>query len=208
MKKMTIKIKKLRKINETEKRTDIILDDPKFRNWFKGSKVVDSNGKPLVCFHGTKVTFDSFRPLSHFGTIEASNRFVDNKPLDIEREFRINDNITPVYLSIKNPLEIKDEDNYAPDLGFDMYKQGFISYDELIDVYDNIRYGKNLNDELQKIITDKNINVSNKRPNFPLFLQNAGYKLNTKKFISIFKNKGYDGFYYKNEIEDEGVFHG
>lgn len=32
----------------------------KFNKWFKGSKVVDENGKPLVVHHGTNAEFDTF----------------------------------------------------------------------------------------------------------------------------------------------------
>ena len=207
-----IKIKKLRKINETEKRTDIILDDPKFRNWFKGSKVVDSNGKPLVCFHGTKITFDSFRPLSHFGTINASNNFVfsDYDEYDIENASDLydrKDNITPVYLSIKNPLKMEDENFHSWTLGFDMYAQGFITYNELLDVYDNKRQGKNLDRELQQIINvllkfTPNLEID--KINFAKYFTDGSCELNTKKFISIFKKKGYDGMVYKNKAEDIG----
>jgi len=31
-----------------------MLDNPNFMKWFKGSKVVDKNGKPLVVYHGSK----------------------------------------------------------------------------------------------------------------------------------------------------------
>lgn len=190
---MSIKIKKLKNIAETAKRTNTIINNEKFKNWFKGSKVVDSNGRPLVCFHGTKVTFNSFMPLSHFGTSRAAGEFVNDE--------KYNNNITPVYLSIKNPLEIKDEDNYACNLGFDMYSQGFITYEEMLEIYDT-RYNKNLNDEIQEICLKYNIDLDKKRTNFSAFVK--GYKINTKKFVSIFQNKGYDGMYYKNTSEDFG----
>jgi hypothetical protein len=39
-----------------------ILDNPKFQAWFRGSKVVDAQGNPLRCYHGTQssVDFDEF----------------------------------------------------------------------------------------------------------------------------------------------------
>jgi conjugative element/phage-associated large polyvalent protein/ADP-ribosyltransferase-like protein len=36
-------------------------DTPAFKKWFKGSKVVDENGKPLVVYHGTRSDFNTFR---------------------------------------------------------------------------------------------------------------------------------------------------
>ena len=192
-----IRITKLKSIDESEARTSNILKDPKFTSWFNGSKVVDSNGLPLVCYHGTKVNFDSFRPLSHFGTVGASNMFVST-------DYSFNDQIVPVYLSIKNPLKILDNDNYSPDLGFDMYQQEFISYDEMIDIYDNLRYGKNLNDKIEEINQKFNFDLNSRRPNYSRFLAHGGYKINVKKFISIFQQKGYDGMYYTNTSEDYG----
>lgn len=36
-------------------------DSPYFKKWFKGSKVVDENGDPLLVYHGTTHTFDTFQ---------------------------------------------------------------------------------------------------------------------------------------------------
>jgi len=35
---------------------------PEFKAWFGDSKVVDDDGEPLVVYHGTKKTFDEFKP--------------------------------------------------------------------------------------------------------------------------------------------------
>ena len=35
---------------------------PAFQRWFKGSKVVDAHGRPLVVYHGTTHDFDAFNP--------------------------------------------------------------------------------------------------------------------------------------------------
>lgn len=36
-------------------------ETPEFKAWFGASKVVDSDGNPLVVYHGTNVSFDEFR---------------------------------------------------------------------------------------------------------------------------------------------------
>ena len=36
------------------------VDTPEFKNWFKGSKVVDKQGKPLAVYHGTNQTISNF----------------------------------------------------------------------------------------------------------------------------------------------------
>ena len=35
-------------------------DTPEFKKWFGESKVVDANGEPLVVYHGTRASFDTF----------------------------------------------------------------------------------------------------------------------------------------------------
>lgn len=42
------------------KNGDFVLDNPKFKEWFEGSKVVDEKGKPLKVFHGTTHDFKIF----------------------------------------------------------------------------------------------------------------------------------------------------
>ena len=44
-----------------------------FKQWFADSKVVDSNGEPLVVYHGTRAVFDAFRtelPDSDWGMLD------------------------------------------------------------------------------------------------------------------------------------------
>lgn len=75
-----------------------------FRRWFGESKVVDSEGKPLVVYHGTFGDFSVFRKTRdigfHFGSFEQANAIFGRK--------RNGRSIMPVYLSIKNPLRIQD----------------------------------------------------------------------------------------------------
>ena len=103
---------------------------PAFKKWFGDSKVVDENGEPLVVYHGTAATtFDVFHPLSHFGAAAAANARIENKRDNTVRdmagvvitpdpragEVRDGEGIIPVYLSIKNPLRI-DDDQVAHDV--------------------------------------------------------------------------------------------
>ena len=75
-------------------------DANEFEQWFDGSKVVGPEGEPLVLFHATSHDFSvsDFYPLSHFGSAKASERI---GALQRSKTF-------PVYLSIKNPLIVKD----------------------------------------------------------------------------------------------------
>ena len=89
-----------------------------FWGWFGDSKVVDGQGKPLVVYHGTMQTFDSFFSStdyeafegSHFGSEESANARLRN----IEKEVGIEGNeapqVKPVYLRMVNPIpEVQKE---------------------------------------------------------------------------------------------------
>jgi hypothetical protein len=41
--------------------TKLEQQTPEFQKWFEGSKVVDEKGQPMVVYHGTRATFDSFQ---------------------------------------------------------------------------------------------------------------------------------------------------
>jgi len=95
-------------VGGTRERTDT----PEFRNWFGDSKAVDENGEPLVVYHGTQHSFDSFDPEMQGDTVFSEDRgfFFTNDPaeasayatLDWDRDAPL-PNVMPVYLSLKNP---------------------------------------------------------------------------------------------------------
>lgn len=98
--------------------------DKNFQNWFKGSKVVDKNGKPLVVYHGTKSDFDTFN-IKEAGKTDAgligkafyftpsgeqASSFSENDMygwMGAENEIKA-PNVMPVYVSIQNPFIIED----------------------------------------------------------------------------------------------------
>ena len=102
-------------------------ETPAFKRWFGASKVVDAEGNPLVVYHGTSATFDTFDVKEsfdggfHFGTAEAAtNRIADGAGLDPSgwrHELSVYPNIMPVYLSIQRPLRLSfdpyDEETWA-----------------------------------------------------------------------------------------------
>lgn len=75
-----------------------ISNDPqvlqKFWNWFKGSKVVDEQGRPLVVYHGTK---------SEFNVFDTEYVFTTNDKNTSDRY----GNSLALYISIKNPYIIE-----------------------------------------------------------------------------------------------------
>ena len=86
------------------------VESPAFRDWFRGSKVVDANGRPLLCYHGTRGDFgDDYYPLSHFGTLGAATERLSGWGGELA-PYGDDANIRPVYLRIRNPYQTVDND--------------------------------------------------------------------------------------------------
>lgn len=63
-------------------------DTAAFRNWFKGSKVVDAEGKPLVVYHGTTADFSVFDRAK--GNVESDvgrGFYFTNEPNDVGENY-------------------------------------------------------------------------------------------------------------------------
>lgn len=89
----------------------------KFKEWFAGSKMVDSSGNPLIFYHGTQAPlFDKFRAsdrniISFTFTPEYAKRyggFRDNKKdQDKTLFYHPSSRYIEVYLNIKNPFDYR-----------------------------------------------------------------------------------------------------
>ena len=79
--------------------SNINTDD--FKVWFKGSKIVDNNGEPLICYHRSKAKFNIFddKYITKNGWVGDGFYFSDNK--DSFKEY--GRNVYKAYLNIKNP---------------------------------------------------------------------------------------------------------
>jgi hypothetical protein len=94
-----------------------------FQKWFGDSKVVDENGAPLVLYHAG--TFNGHNDIPregmHFGTEAASAERAEDMRIsqrDAIRSRGMNETpaeiaTTPVYLNIKNPKRVSDQENAA-----------------------------------------------------------------------------------------------
>lgn len=75
-----------------------------FKEWFKGSKVVDANGRPMVVYHGTGNEFTVFQ--------KGENRMADRAAAGFwfstkeEDASRYGGKVMPVYLQISKPKKI------------------------------------------------------------------------------------------------------
>ena len=88
------------------KATKNILDNPNFVKWFGNSKVSDSDGNPLVVYHGTP---DADTNFSIFEGPDSTGWFSEDPKLasDVYTGAEIEGGgVLPVYLSVKNPLDL------------------------------------------------------------------------------------------------------
>jgi len=125
-----------------KERVNSITTNPNFMNWFQGSKVVDEQGNPLVVYHGTWThkKFDTFKTSRSKSQRIAIGAYFTNKPEQASKFSQMYGNqdarIYPVYLSIKNPIDIshiKDENLFTiaeslpllTDLEREQIKRGF-----------------------------------------------------------------------------------
>lgn len=115
-----------------------LTSTPEFKNWFKGSKVVDDEGNPLVVYHGTNAkigqefAFDKGRLGQNYNLEEPGFFFTDDKrsagyySLSKEEEalgseFRrskegrqaMGERVVPVYLKLNNPLTLKELSSHS-----------------------------------------------------------------------------------------------
>lgn len=87
-----------------------LVDSPSIDEWFRGSIVVDTKGRPKILYHGG-LRFDQFSEKPEAGAhyasddIEAACSYAGQyRPEEAE--------IKPLWLSLKNPLDLRQPDNF------------------------------------------------------------------------------------------------
>ncbi len=78
-----------------------------FKEWFRDSKVVDRQGKPLIVYHGSDAPRKKFDPSKcqlgcHFGTKAQAEDFASDGGV-----------LMACYLSIQNPIRLADEPSWS-----------------------------------------------------------------------------------------------
>ena len=73
------------------------LQSKEFKDWFAGSKIVDSTGAPLKVFHGTGTAFSEFNVPENGGTAY----FTPDQEYKYVKEAAV---VIPCYLRLENPL--------------------------------------------------------------------------------------------------------
>lgn len=77
----------------------------RFANWFRNSKVVNSDGTPKVVYHGTKAVFNEFlRPKQKGIDRLGPGFYFTDHPRTIEVYSESGGTVIPVFLRIENPI--------------------------------------------------------------------------------------------------------
>jgi hypothetical protein len=203
-----------------------ILDNPAFRKWFGKSAVTDEDGKPLVVYHGTETNFTEFNPSKLGSKTFASSAKNLGFFFSSERIAKtFGKNIMPVYLSIKNPLEISatdfqeylfGEESYRQEME-DLFEELSDAVDSPIDVFDGeIVYQDNdtgrfepldldgLDEETQEI-AEKYLAMVNADPRDAM--DDYGYKDGDwKRLKEEAMEDGYDGIIVRSQDYSGGRF--
>lgn len=92
-------------------------ETPAFRRWFGDSKVVDEQGRPLVVYHGTDFprAIEAFKMRQEKAGVRAAYFTPDPAVASAyatrmgTTDYNTAPNVLPVYLALKNPLEVDGE---------------------------------------------------------------------------------------------------
>lgn len=82
-----------------------ITETPEFEQWFGESKVVDSNGNPLIVYHGTEADFSEFKKEYQGNNTQFGGGFFFTSKPDVASNF--GKTVMPVYL--KAEIGIKEK---------------------------------------------------------------------------------------------------
>lgn len=194
-----------------------------FWRWFGDSKVVDGKGRPLIVYHGTTApSFAAFEYGTLWGEDEYGDPVLLAEPSDtnaamgvnfatepsVARKFALAEgeswlryrgskaggHIYPVYLCVSNPMFFlrteEDISNNALVYGYSA------ALDEWAEIYEE-EYPKNFQ-QLTEIIgrlTDRDVREDGSTWHAEVY-QELG-----ESYQAYLRQMGYDGVYYKNDIE-------
>lgn len=81
-----------------------------FWKWFNGSKIIDKNGNPLVCYHCTNQTFDTFDK-NKIGTSHDMGHYGKGFYFSLSPSHYYGKKCLKCYLNIKNPYFVQYMNN-------------------------------------------------------------------------------------------------
>jgi tRNA nucleotidyltransferase (CCA-adding enzyme) len=202
------------KVSETK---FLSIGTPEFKEWFEGSVVIDSEGKPAVMYHTSKsADVTEFFPLSHFGTKEQALSLFEGRRGRGETPSVAS---YPVYLSIKNPLRIEDRmsnsvqsllEQIDPELSRKINKEITEVHKKMTDE-DNLKWSKKVKEwEKRKAWKLGEPRPGPKSWDWDEFTRQYQFQRDIvipRKYIPLLINsvevRGYDGLVYKNLGESD-----
>ena len=108
------------------------LENPNFRRWFDGSKVLDDKGLPLVVYHGTYGNIKRFyapeeMPEDLAEEVLPYGQHTFGIYLTDKKQFagKFGNNVLPLYVALKTPLDLRTAKTFeelATQLGIDTKK--------------------------------------------------------------------------------------
>ena len=114
-----------------------------FKRWFGDSKVVDENGEPLVVYHGTNADFNEFsydkigetfgKDKIGFFFTSAKSEAENYADYAVSKKNIGSKNIYPVYVSLQNPLTLKE---WAETRYYSNAQDYIDNNGDLIDIFD------------------------------------------------------------------------
>lgn len=180
------------------------VDPTAFGRWFEDSQVVDEMGRPAIVYHGTPNNdFTSFYgegPWAHFGTAEQANNRLKDVAEDnfMERigRYPLGGYVMPVYLSVQNPLTIKD---------IGAWHNARAVANAVAEHFDTKRgtVRPGMVEELLEIAEEAK-EVERSYGSWDEFKDSPENHDLLNEIRSMLEMEGYDGFRYKNQVEGEG----
>lgn len=186
--------------------------------------------KQNIFYHGTRANFDTFRPLSHFGSYQAAKRilkspFIKEECLDFDTEQKkyesdigkhsenisIFKTIIPVKINLRKTYEIQDYAATCSDINY--FRAEFLYHiindlkiNGVPEFYDYIfsqPFQISDKDVACELLNESLYKLANDNTFFNGNEINR-YHLSFQRMIQYFENLGYDGFNYTNLHEDKG----
>lgn len=176
-------------------------DTPEFKNWFGESKVVDEKGEPLVVYHGTGSDVDVFKTSGGSGKTYGTGAFFSSSP-DVASTYATGNqkNVSPVHLSLKNPVVIdangKNWSQLSLDTKIDLPETNVNNQDEYADLLNQL--GVDVSN-IPKERTNKS-----KSTTFKELFGNELYddeSLSTDDIVRWAKKQGYESVVIKNVVD-------